>query len=195
MFSCPDGFQRIANYQKLKFGKVKVVFVPSTNPDHFGGFPGFFLSSRESKNEVDAGAKTKTLLVAPFGTIKLLEKSVSFMGEYCQDLNVVELPQDLHSQPMEECKEGVLTYDDEHVIYKDELITIYPLVANGDGGVCYSYIGVPVRGNGKFLPQKALQLGCNPKLHFRTLSEGQSVTLPNGTEVHPSQVTDEPEAS
>ncbi len=55
LFSCPDGFQRIANYQKLKFGKVKVVFVPSTNPDHFGGFPGFFLSSRESKNELDAG--------------------------------------------------------------------------------------------------------------------------------------------
>ena len=53
LISCPDGFQRIANYQKLKFGKVKVVFVPSLNPDHFGGFPGFFLSSRESKNDAD----------------------------------------------------------------------------------------------------------------------------------------------
>ena len=47
LFSCPDGFQRVANFQKLKFGKVKVFFVPSLDPDHFAGFPGFFLSSRE----------------------------------------------------------------------------------------------------------------------------------------------------
>ncbi len=95
-------------------------------------------------------------MLAPIGTIKLLEKSVSFMGEYWQDLNVVEIPQDLHSQPMEEeSKENYLAFDGSHVIYKDELVTIYPLQANGDEGVCYSYIGVPVKGNGKFLPQKA----------------------------------------
>jgi ribonuclease BN (tRNA processing enzyme) len=64
LFSCPDGFQRIANYQKLKFGKVKVVFVPSLHPDHFGGFPGFFLSSRESKNDTEGESK-RTLLICP----------------------------------------------------------------------------------------------------------------------------------
>jgi ribonuclease BN (tRNA processing enzyme) len=32
----------------MKFGKVKLVFVPSLSPDHFAGFPGFFLSAREA---------------------------------------------------------------------------------------------------------------------------------------------------
>lgn len=48
LFNCPDGFQRVANLQKMKFGKVKLVFVPSLSPDNFAGFPGFFLSAREA---------------------------------------------------------------------------------------------------------------------------------------------------
>ena len=46
LFSCPDGFQRVADVQKLKFQKVSFVFLPSLSPDHFAGFPGFFLSAR-----------------------------------------------------------------------------------------------------------------------------------------------------
>lgn len=93
----------------------------------------------------------------------------------------------------EESKESVLQFNGKHVIYRDEQLEVYPLKATGDEGDCYSFIGVPVTGNGRFLPQVATKLGCNPKIHFRTLSEGQSVTLPNGTVVHPSQVTDVPE--
>ena len=112
LFSCPDGFQRIANYQKLKFQKVKVVFVPSIQPDHFGGFPGFFLSSRESKNDSELDFQ-RTILICPKNTAKLLEKSISFMGEYWHDLQIVEIPENLDSELMvvdEESKDSELSY-------------------------------------------------------------------------------------
>ena len=47
LFSCPDGFQRIAAWQKLKFGKVGVIFLPTLKPDYLMGLPGFFMSARE----------------------------------------------------------------------------------------------------------------------------------------------------
>lgn len=65
--------------------------------------------------------------------------------------------------------------------------------AVGSKGICYSYLGVPAVGNGKFLPQKASKLGCNPKLHFKILAEGTSVTLDNGTVVTGKEVTESPE--
>jgi ribonuclease Z len=48
LFNCPDGFQRMALNQKMKFNKVRYVFLSSLNPDHYGGFPGFYLSAREA---------------------------------------------------------------------------------------------------------------------------------------------------
>ena len=49
LFNVPDGFQRMALNQKMKFGKVRYVFLSSLHPDHYGGFPGFYLSSREAQ--------------------------------------------------------------------------------------------------------------------------------------------------
>ena len=45
LFNCPDGFQRDALTQKIKFHDIKVVFVSNLDADYFGGFPGFHLSS------------------------------------------------------------------------------------------------------------------------------------------------------
>lgn len=48
LFNVPDGFQRVALGQKLSFHKAKYVFVSSLKPDYFAGFPGFYMSARES---------------------------------------------------------------------------------------------------------------------------------------------------
>ncbi len=32
----------------MKFNKVKNIFISNMHPDFFGGFPGFYLSSREA---------------------------------------------------------------------------------------------------------------------------------------------------
>ena len=169
LFSCPDGFQRTANYQKLKFNKVKVVFVPSLHPDHFAGFPGFFLSAREQNYGTGTEEAMKMVLVGPKATSQLLTKAESFMGEYWNDLQVVELPDDLTADLMqvdhqEESKseasqvvDTIFKYNPEvkRIVYQDSLVTVYPMSASGDQGNVYSYFGVPVLGNGKFLPKEA----------------------------------------
>ena len=70
---------------------------------------------------------------------------------------------------------------------------MFPLSASDGTKTYFSFLGIPALGTGKFLPQKATKLGCKPKEHFKTLVDGNSVTLPDGTVVHPSMVTEEPE--
>lgn len=42
------------------------------------------------------------------------------------------------------------------------------------------------------MPKKAIELGLDPKVHFRILTAGGTVTLPNGDIVYPFQVIDNP---
>lgn len=37
---------------------------------------------------------------------------------------------------------------------------------------CYSFICIPIQAKGKFLPKKALELGLDPKYHFKILTNG-----------------------
>ena len=93
LFSCPDGFQRIANYQKMRFGKVKHIFLPSLKPDYFAGFPGFYLSARESmadhRGELDM---YKIVVVGPQGLKQAVQRAIPFIGDYRKHLELHELP-------------------------------------------------------------------------------------------------------
>lgn len=91
LFSCPDGFQRMANLQKLKFQKVKGVFVPSLATDHFSGLPGFFLSAREAMNADQSSLdKLKMTLVAPEGAKDKMYQGINFMGYYLDHMEIKE---------------------------------------------------------------------------------------------------------
>lgn len=75
----------------------------------------------------------------------------------------------------EESKESEFDSNLKHVIcYQDELLKVYPLPAYSDSTklTCYSYLTVPATAPGKFNPKKATQLGCNPKQHFKLLTDG-----------------------
>lgn len=72
--------------------------------------------------------------------------------------------------------------------FSDEFVTITPIELTSDSPSeksCYSYIGVPVQDRGKFLPNKAKALKCTPNAHYKLLTDGNSVTLEDGTIVHP----------
>ena len=72
---------------------------------------------------------------------------------------------------------------------KDDEIEVDILCHNNEKGEeMISYICVPSQKRGKFLNKEAAKLGCVPKLHFRKLTEGQEVTLENGTVIKPEQV-------
>jgi ribonuclease BN (tRNA processing enzyme) len=49
LFGCPDGFQRSAALQKIRFNKFCAVFLPSLHTDFYGGLPGFLLTKRETQ--------------------------------------------------------------------------------------------------------------------------------------------------
>ena len=78
------------------------------------------------------------------------------------------------------------------VALKDDEVTIYPIRATNSKGnnECYSFVGIPNNAKPRFLPMKARELGCIPNIHFKPLSNMQSVTLENGDVVLPEMVTD-----
>ena len=45
LFSCPDGFQRVALMQRLKYHKVDVIFIPCLKSGYMEGFFGFFMAA------------------------------------------------------------------------------------------------------------------------------------------------------
>jgi len=58
-----------------------------------------------------------------------------------------------------------------------------------------SFICHPKQGRGKFLPKKAIALGCKPGVHFKTLTSGVEVILEDGTSVKPEDVLEDTPAS
>lgn len=72
--------------------------------------------------------------------------------------------------------------------FQDSFVTVVPIkVSSSDekSMPSYSFICIPKQAKGKFVPKVALELGCDPKVHFRLLAEGIPVTLANGDIVHP----------
>lgn len=58
-FNMPDGFQRVAAAQNVSFIKSRYVFLSQLTPDCFSGFPGFYLSARESGNSRESDKDIK----------------------------------------------------------------------------------------------------------------------------------------
>lgn len=84
------------------------------------------------------------------------------------------------------------------VAFKDPFVTIYPVIAlstnEHDSPIC-SYVGVPASQSGRLDPKACTDLGCNPRLHFKLLKDGKSVTLDNGTVVTPEMVCEKSDPS
>ena len=82
--------------------------------------------------------------------------------------------------------------------FSDNLLSVVPVKVKSSHPrehPCYSFVCVPKQDRGKFLPKIATELGCNPKAHFRILTEGNPVTLENGNIVHPFQVMEDAQPS
>lgn len=80
------------------------------------------------------------------------------------------------------------------IAYVDPFVTIYPVRAisvDAQESPMYSYVGVPTQVTGHIDPKVAINLGCEPRLHFQQLKNGKSVTLSNGTVVTPEMVISE----
>lgn len=71
----------------MKFNKVKVIFLSNVHPDYFAGFPGFFLSAKES-----AGMELKNYrlgIMGPKGLQELISMGKMFYAGL-QNLSIFE---------------------------------------------------------------------------------------------------------
>eukprot|EP00347_Sterkiella_histriomuscorum_P018145 403346620 len=228
LFNCPDGFQRMALNQRMKFKAVRYVFLSSLHPNHYGGLPGFFLSSRESSIQTAEDAKAfKIGIVGPEQLQSLLIKGRSFIGslnytelyEYGK-LNKFMSERFINGQPMlqefysqhvqaQQNAEQVQNnqgQEEEKKSYENQEMPNYHTFDDGDLKIipvrvfsvdqqevdCYSFICIPKQPPGKFQPKKAIELGLDPRFHFKILTSGQPVTLQNGDIIYPFQVIDNP---
>jgi ribonuclease Z len=206
LFNVPDGFQRMALNQKMKFNKVRYIFLSSLSPDHYAGFPGFYLSAREA-----CGSDLQNFRVSVFGPKnlrKLIKKGSTFYSNVSQ-LEIFEYSgmtkpfifksvdgssfeftpkhTEMEVDQQEEKKIFSSTKSDrsdssvkEDAIspthaFNDNFLTIIPVkIGSSDerDQSAFSFICIPKQDRGKFLPKKAVELGCNPKVHFRLLAEG-----------------------
>lgn len=82
--------------------------------------------------------------------------------------------------------------------YVDPFVTIFPvkaISANDDDQPVYSYVGIPPQKAGTLDAAACTKLGCNPRLHFAKLKNGEAVTLENGNVVTPDMVLSKPDPS
>ncbi|CAI2384764.1 unnamed protein product [Moneuplotes crassus] len=191
MFNFGDGIQRIASQAKMKFGKVRSLFIPSLLPDHFLGLPGFYLTARDGIRA--SGNPFSFTVHGPEGFSDKLKDCSYIMGTLEGCGGVYE-----HSEEMKEfddlCPQDPGLCVDVHQTnyFQDETVRVETTCNQGkNGGKILSYFVVPKQTRGKFLPQVAKKLGCNPKVHFKKLSLGEDVTLEDGTVIRSSQVVDE----
>ena len=70
----------------MKFGKANKVFIPSTSPDYFSGFPGYFMTNRESNPQLKENEE-KLDVYGPSSIGNFLCETRLFMGPSSQ-LNV-----------------------------------------------------------------------------------------------------------
>lgn len=91
----------------------------------------------------------------------------------------------------------MLFNDHNTLAFRDGNLTVFPIkFTNPSSRECFSFLCVPKQGPRTFLPQKAKQIkGLVPKLHYKLLTDGQSVTLEDGRVVTPDDVCADPTPS
>ncbi len=68
--------------QKMKFNKVRYIFLSSLHADHYSGFPGFYLSAREAS--ASDLPNFRVAVVGPRGLKKLIKKGHTFYSNISQ---------------------------------------------------------------------------------------------------------------
>ncbi|CDW79345.1 zinc phosphodiesterase elac [Stylonychia lemnae] len=239
LFNCPDGFQRVALSNKVKFKGVRYVFLSGIQADYYGGFPGFYLSSRESSSGTIADLQAfKIGVIGPAKIKEFITQGRCFYG----GLNFIEIfqygkldrfyteqfqngqftpkiskhdPNNLQTEKSKKAKaqqqqlqsnqeEEKKSYEIQQELeesqeecheFQDNYLKVIPIKVYSSDHTeleSYSFICVPKQNRGKFLPKKAIELGADPKFHFKILNEGNTVTLADGSIIYPYQCTDNP---
>ena len=206
LFNVPEGFQRYATQHKVKLTKISHAFLTRTSMETAGGLPGMLLTLADSAKGSGRGPIT---LGGPEHTKHLLDGMGGFMN--MQEHN-------LHSKLFSDDSSPVEVFKDESVTISavtlkpgepsnahetdeaDEAAAAAAAAAapepkrqrlsatNQKGNCAVCYIAKLPDIIGKFLPQKAAELGVPKGPLFGRLVKGEPIELPSGETIRPEQV-------
>eukprot|EP00871_Galdieria_phlegrea_P001110 jgi/Galph1/19/GphlegSOOS_G4862.1 len=183
LFNCGEGIQRLCSEYSVNLFRVDSIFFTNLSASYAGGLFGLLLTL------ADAG-KNSVNLYGPKGLEQLLEAASSFYKRPSLTLGVMEI-------------EGIINnvYHDSNLtidaitmrlpqLIREEKVETVALKRRRfiSRAPCVSYVVTMVDIPGKFDPQAAASLKVPKGRLFGQLSRGETVTLPDGVIIQPSQV-------
>ena len=167
LFDCGEGVQRQMIRAKLSFHRKMKIFITHMHGDHVLGLPGLIqtmsLFDRQRKLEVYGPEGIREFIEA-------IHKTVQFTLTF--PIEVSEIT-----------KSGVICEEDEYSVLAVKADHVIPNFA-------FALVEKPRPG--KFYPERAKRLGVPEGPLWSKLQRGQSVKLPNGRIIEPSEVVGPP---
>ena len=168
IFSCGDGIQRMLSLY-VKLVKVDTVFIPSNNWDYMWGFPGLFMTAKDSIHDVNL-SDFKINVHGPSNFNDVLREARYFMNRlsYIGVHQYGVKSQNDNKNRYEAKPNGMRYWTTTDYMESDELNV--DVIQNFDINMkneMLSYVWIPPLQKGKFLAEKAIKLGCKPGIDFK----------------------------
>lgn len=169
LVDCGEGTQVALRKHKIRFARIKHIFISHLHGDHFFGLPGLVSTFRL------LGREAPLHIYGPKG----IKEAVTLMLKVGQAWTNYPL----HFHELEE-KESVRIFEDEKVTV-DTLPLKHRVYTNG-------FLFREKPGERKLLPEKALEKRIDPS-YFRKLKQGEDVLNEYGEKIRAGEVTLDPE--
>ncbi len=166
LFDCGEGTQMQMMKAKLSISKLERIFISHLHGDHVVGLPGLLMSLAQVSRQ------RPIFIYGPAGIKNYVLANKKHLNFYCE-----------YEIILEEINEGIIAEEGE---YRFEAV---PLDHNH---LSLGYALIEKNRPGKFLLEKARDLGVEEGPPFGKLQRGEDIKLENGKVVHPQDVLGKP---
>ncbi|PVD38133.1 hypothetical protein C0Q70_00744 [Pomacea canaliculata] len=196
LFNCGEGTQRIASEFRMRLSKLENIFITHKSWDNIGGLLGMGLTLQVMK-------VPRLLIHGPPG----VESVIMMAKGFAESPNIVLEKKELDNGTFTDTslqidyvpfyKKGFnpekrcLNQDEKAV--EDSQVKKKQKLVSEENAVAVAYICKPFPTQRKIILEKCVDLGVEVGPLFAKLKNGESVTLQNGSVVHPDQVLSDPE--
>lgn len=180
LFECGDGTQRVCTEYTTKFGRLRGIYLNSLSAPSMGGVFGLLLTV------ADAG-KDKISIAAPAGLCAIFDAARPFCHRPALNttLHEIDLETPAAQLPI------TVTHDECVTIQAVPVTSRRDIEIDTSFGAHYDAVTYICRLHdlrGKFMPDRAAQLGVKKGPLFGKLQKGQSVVMDDGTVVTSADV-------
>jgi len=204
--NCPEGWQRMCSENKLRISRVDIMLITSARPSSLLGLPGAMITLADMpEHSTTADPSFSLEILGPEGSANFVHAQRYVYKRPQSHLVVREIGAEGLQRTFEdglELKCFPLRKRQDAPLLKRRRISAkgkdfavppnfgkfevhLPEGDEAESCLCFLFLSPPKRG--KFLPEKARELGLQPGPDFGRLTRGENVTTANGTIVSPEQ--------